>query len=155
MKIWRANRLDHKELTAITMQSKAYWGYSAEQIEIWSDQLTITETYLDTRSVYKLELEDKTVGYYSYFKEDKETIFLDNLFIQPEHIGKGLGKFLLNDFFERIKDFKTMRIKLESDPNAELFYKKFGFIKTGQQESTIKGRFLPIMELNINNISNV
>jgi len=40
-------------------------------------------------------------------------------------------------------------IELDSEPKAEKFYAKFGFKFIGQLESSIKNRFLPVMELRI------
>lgn len=48
MKLEKANSKDNEVLTAITKKSKAYWGYSDEQIKIWSELLTITPTYIET-----------------------------------------------------------------------------------------------------------
>lgn len=84
------------------------------------------------------------------FKSNETTIKLDNLFILPEFIGTGLGRILMNHFLEKVKDYEIEKITLDAEPNAEDFYKKFGFIRIGQLESSIKNRFLPIMELNLN-----
>ncbi|TDO71212.1 acetyltransferase (GNAT) family protein [Flavobacterium chryseum] len=141
---------NHEILTIITKKSKAYWGYSEEQIEVWSDSLTVTKKYIETKSVYKLSVDNQIVAYYSFFNEDEETVKLDNLFVLPEYIGKGIGQFLMNDFLNRLKNTNFKKVILHSEPNAEMFYSKFGFIKIGQLESSIKNRFLPIMELKIN-----
>lgn len=66
MKIQKATPNDAAILTNITKKSKAYWGYSNEQIENWSAQLTITKEYLKNNQVYKLEVNNLIVGYYSY-----------------------------------------------------------------------------------------
>lgn len=150
MKLEKANSNDDEVLTAITKKSKAYWGYSEEQIKIWSELLTITPTYIETKSVYKLVVDTKTVEYYSFFYEDEHTIKLDNLFILPDYIGKGLGRILLDDFLILVKRTNVNKIILDSEPNAEMFYAKLGFIKVGEIETSIKNRYLPIMELNIN-----
>lgn len=62
----RAKPDDHQVLTDITKKSKAYWGYSAEQMEEWSDLLTITEEYIKTNEVYHLSINDVTIAFYSY-----------------------------------------------------------------------------------------
>jgi GNAT superfamily N-acetyltransferase len=139
---------DHEILTEITKKSKAYWGYSNEQIEIWSEFLTVSKEYIETNPVYNLVIGDKIIGYYSFFHESENTIKLDNLFLLPEFIGKGLGKILMNDFLSRLKNIDVQKVILNSEPNAEAFYTKFGFVKVGQIETSIKERFLPIMELN-------
>ncbi|MBF4491015.1 GNAT family N-acetyltransferase [Flavobacterium sp. MR2016-29] len=150
MIIQKADSSDHEVLTAITKKSKAYWGYSDEQIEIWSEFLTVTKEYIETNSVYKLVLENHIIGYYSFVYQDKTTVKLDNLFILPTYIGKGFGKKLMNDFLRILKSQPINKIVLNAEPNAALFYTKFGFVKIGQIETSIKDRFLPIMQLQLN-----
>jgi len=77
----KANPDDHEILTVITQKSKAYWGYSEQQIKIWSDALTVTKTYLETTPVYKLSIDNQIVAYYSFVYEDEHTVKLDNLFV--------------------------------------------------------------------------
>lgn len=149
MKIESAHKNDHEILTAITKKSKSYWGYSEEQIEIWSELLTITESYIETNAVYKLVVNKTTIGYYSYFHENEKTIRLDNLFVLPECIGKGFGQILMDDFLGRLHSLEINKVMLHSEPNAESFYTKFGFVKVGAIETSIKDRFLPIMKLNL------
>jgi ribosomal protein S18 acetylase RimI-like enzyme len=147
MKIEKASINDNEILTVITKKSKAYWGYSEEQLIKWNDNLTITEAYIETNSVFKLMNNDKTIGYYSYLIKEGKNVILDNLFILPEHIGTGLGKYLMSDFLNRMVNEKFEKITLDSEPNAENFYLKFGFKKIGEFETSIKNRFMPIMEM--------
>jgi GNAT superfamily N-acetyltransferase len=149
MKIEKASVEDNEILTEITKKSKAYWGYSEEQILKWKDNLTISEAYIETNSVYKLVDEDKIVGYYSFIIKEEKIAILDNLFVLPEYIGKGFGKYLMNDFLYRMRNGKFKKITLDSEPNAEDFYLKFGFKKIGEFETSIKNRFMPIMEMSL------
>ncbi|KAF2332696.1 GNAT family N-acetyltransferase [Flavobacterium nitrogenifigens] len=149
MIIQKANITDNEILTAITKKSKAYWGYSAEQIQKWDKNLTISQDYIRDQNVFKLVDNDFIVGYYSYVFKNEKVIELDNLFILPEYIGKGFGKHLVLDFLNRIKEEKTERIILDSEPNAEEFYSKMGFVKIGEFETSIKNRFMPIMEMKL------
>lgn len=149
MNIEKANSDDHEILTEITKKSKAFWGYSEEQMKQWDDALTITQEYIQTNFVYKLTKENQVIGYYSYFNSEVAIIKLDNLFVLPEYIGKGIGNQLMQDFLNRIKENRAIKkIVLDADPNVEKFYQKFGFTTIGQLETSIKNRFLPIMELN-------
>ena len=149
MTIEKANTIDHEILTEITKKSKAYWGYSEEQLVIWSNNLTITQDYIKRNDVFKLVNNNIIVGYYSYFPEEEKSMKLDNLFVLPEYIGKGFGKYLMTDFLNRMKEIKIEKITLDSEPNAELFYSKMGFVKIGEFETSIKNRFMPIMEMNL------
>ncbi len=63
MTVTKSNIEDSEILTNITKKSKAYWGYSDEQIEKWSDLLTITKNYIENNNVYKLLFDNSTVGY--------------------------------------------------------------------------------------------
>jgi len=94
-------------------------------------------------------LDNQIIGYYSFFHESENSIKLDNLFVLPDFIGKGFGKLLMNDFLVRLQDLSVQKVVLNSEPNAESFYIKFGFVKIGQIETSIKDRHLPIMELKI------
>lgn len=147
MIIEKAISTDHGTLTEITKKSKAFWGYSEEQIQIWSEFLTVSSGYINSNPVYKLTVEDKIVAYYSFLNEDEKTVKLDNLFVLPEYIGKGLGLLLMEHFLSKIKKTNANKVTLHSEPNAELFYSKLGFVKTGQIKTSIKDRFMPIMEL--------
>jgi len=151
MTIEKATKIDTEILTSITKKSKAHWGYSDEQISAWSELLTISSEYVEKNYVFKLIENDKIIGYYSYYY-DSDSILLDNLFILPEFIGKGFGKILMNDFLSRVKDSGQKRILLDSEPNAAQFYSKFGFIKIDEIKTSIKDRFLPVMELHLSQI---
>lgn len=154
MEILEAVGTDHEILTIITKKSKAYWGFSEDILKGWEHLLTVTKDYIEKCRVYKLVQNEETIGYYSFFFIDKSTIKLDNMFILPEFIGKGLGKILMNDFLKNAKQSNIDKITLDAEPKAEDFYKKFGFKTKGQLESSIKDRYLPIMELRMDKNNN-
>lgn len=139
---------DVKTLTELTFLSKGHWGYTLEQLQEWSTELTITKHYLNTFEVYKLVEENKVLGYYSWAGKPPLAL-LDNLFVHPDYLGKGYGRLLMEDFLSRIKIGGFTLARLDADPNATDFYIKFGFVKVGELQSTIPGRFLPIMERKI------
>ena len=146
MEIVPAEIKDHEALTVLTKQSKAYWGYSSQQIEAWRDELKVSEEYIQNCTVFKLLINQELVAYYAYKNKDVKTILLDNIFVHPNHIGKGYGKLLMNDFIEKVKATKKDYIVLYSEPKAEAFYQQFGFKTFDQLASSIPGRFLPIMK---------
>ncbi|MDQ8010918.1 MAG: GNAT family N-acetyltransferase [Flavobacterium nitrogenifigens] len=149
MIVEKASIADNEILTSITKKSKAYWGYSVEQIQKWEKNLTISQDYIRDHSVFKLVYNDLIIGYYSYVFKNEKVIELDNLFVLPEHIGKGFGKYLVLDFLNRIKETGIEKITLDSEPHAENFYSKMGFVKVGEFETSIKNRFMPIMEMKL------
>jgi len=149
VKIEKATINDHEILTEITKKSKAFWGYSAAQMLLWSDDLTITKVYLELNEAFKLLNDGVAIGYYAYRMEENSRARLDNLFLLPEYIGKGFGKYLAGDFIARMRTQKIKKIILDADPNATEFYLKIGFEKIGEVETSIKNRLMPIMEMNL------
>ncbi len=148
LEILRSNPKLYLELTSITFQSKAFWGYPIKQMEEWKSVLTISEEYILENEVFHLKLDGKIPGYYSLVESDN-LILLDNLFVHPDYIGMGYGSILLKDAIRRVVLKGYDSIRLFSDPNAEKFYEYFGFRKIGNHPTSIKNRFLPIMELTV------
>lgn len=149
MKIEAARNIDAKELTDLTLHSKSYWGYSPDQINEWKNDLTISPEYLDQAEVFKLTDSNQLIGYYSFIELSHKKVKLDNIFLRTEFIGKGFGAILMRHFLQRVKDLGYLTIELESEPFAEEFYLKFGFRTIRRIESSIKERFIPVMELEI------
>ena len=83
--IKRALPSDHSVLTEITMEGKAFWGYSKQQLSNWENDLTITEKYLLENETYKLILNDEIIGYYSFLKLNENHLKLDYLFLRLSH----------------------------------------------------------------------
>lgn len=152
VKIVRALPSDHSALTKITMDGKSFWGYSKQQLSTWEKELTISSQYVSENETYQLVLDDEIIGFYAYLKLSDGHLKLDHLFLLQNFIGKGFGQLLLNDFLKKAQESNTLDIILEADPNAENFYKKFGFITYDHRETSIKGRFLPLMKLDFNKI---
>lgn len=146
MKIEKAIMTDAEEITELTMRSKDYWGYGERQMEKWRAELTITASYINENQVVKITEGDRLVGFYAYLPQDSKNIKLNFLFVEPDFIGKGYGSILMNDFLKRVENDNFERVVLDADPNAEKFYKRFGFEVIEKFASSIDGRFLPVME---------
>lgn len=144
-----ANISDAQTLTKFCIRSKNYWGYGEELMDLWREELTISEEYIQKNKVSKYIENEVITGFYAYSLESDTRVKLDFLFIDPEHIRKGIGSFLFNHFLNEIKDLGVTSVVLDADPNAEKFYANLGFKVIGQKPSSIKNRFLSIMEISI------
>ena len=138
---------DAEKLTQIALKSKAYWGYTKEQLESWADVLTITSDYLSKNSAFVYKVEGKIVGFYIIEMLNMTTISLEFLFVLPDCIGKGIGHELILHAIENARNKKGYVLNTIADPNAESFYIKYGFQTIFKKESSIPGRFLPEMEI--------
>ncbi|MEM9822004.1 MAG: FAD-dependent oxidoreductase [Bacteroidota bacterium] len=145
--IYKAQVRDHQTLSDITFQSKAHWGYTPQQMETWRDELRIDQKYIRQNIVYVLVYRQQMIGYYAFLAKKAAALHLDNLFVLPAFIGKGFGRQLMQHAFETAKKLRAKSIRLAADPHAVAFYEKLGFKTIDQQASSIPGRFLPIMSL--------
>ncbi|TFB22874.1 GNAT family N-acetyltransferase [Filobacillus milosensis] len=135
-------------LSDIAYKSKAYWGYSDEFLEACKEELTITEEdIIKSPMYYVIEKDNQIIGFDS-FKCDPNK--LENLFINPEFIGQGIGKQIWQDILHRAKDFGIIEFTIDSDPYAEGFYLKMGAVRIGSIPSTVfPDRDLPLMKVEV------
>lgn len=147
--ILSAKNSDANILTDIALKSKAFWGYSDEQIESWREDLTITPKMFEEWNIYKYIVDDEIAGFYILNRANIRTSILEFLFVTPKFIKKGIGSKLLNHAKAYCITGSSAIMNVLSDPNAAAFYEKNGFKVIGKRESSIKGRFLPEMEFEI------
>lgn len=139
---------DADRLTQIALSAKRHWDYPERWMESWTPQLTFTPEYFEENESWVAVEGEKSIAFYTL--EDKNGIaWLENLWVLPEYIGKGIGKDL---FFHAVtlargRGYKILQ--LEADPNAMGFYEKMGMKKIGERQSEVDGspRILPIMEI--------
>ncbi|MBS4191962.1 GNAT family N-acetyltransferase [Bacillus sp. FJAT-49705] len=147
MKIRKAVNHDSEVLSEIAYKSKAYWGYSKEFIEKCKDDLTVTVPYMKENHVYVLEKDNTILAFYSLSTNPNR---LDALFIDPYHIGKGIGKLLWEDIINKAKHLIMKEFIIDSDPNAEGYYLKMGAKRIGETPSTVfPNRSLPLMSVTV------
>jgi N-acetylglutamate synthase-like GNAT family acetyltransferase len=135
-------------LTEVAMRSKAHWGYDAEfMANVRADLEVIPEKFMPGFHVYVLENDAGIIGFYSLRLGDAEAVILEDLFIEPKHIGHGYGKQLWDHSLVVAQSLGYRKLTLISDPYAEGFYAYLGAIRIGETESNaLAGRMLPLME---------
>ena len=135
-------------LTQIAISAKSYWGYPKHWIEIWTPQLTFTPEYFEKNESWVAVDSGKQIGFYTLL-ENHGVAWLEDLWVLPEYIGKGIGKQLFLHALELARERGYKTLQLDADPNAVGFYEKMGMRKIGERESEIDGqpRSLPIMEI--------
>ena len=134
------------------MRSKAYWGYSAEFMEACREELSVSPEKMESsRFHYAVaERQGEIVGYYALERLSAVTFELEALFVEPAHIGSGVGRALVTHAkgYAAAADGRVLII--QGDPNAANFYQAAGGVLTGKRESaSIPGRFLPIFEIDL------
>lgn len=137
---------DAQELTQIALISKAYWGYTKEQIQSWTEDLTVSPKMIEEMMVFTFRSNQEIVGFYILNQPEGKNIELEFLFVHPDTIGQKIGKQLLAHAVQKAHMLHLESMTLLADPNAQAFYKSQGFITIDKKESSIPNRFLPIMK---------
>lgn len=137
-------------LSQIAFSAKAHWGYPKRWLEIWKPQLTFTSDYFQAGESWTAVLDEVPIAFYTLQEKDG-TAWLENLWVLPAHIGKGIGKQLFIHAMNRSRESGYKILQLEADPNAVGFYEKMGMRKIGERRSEVDGqpRNLPIMEVDL------
>ena len=139
-----------KSLTQVALAAKAHWGYPERWMELWRPQLTFTSEYFEKNESWVAELNGISVAFYTLLEKDGNA-WVEDLWVSPELIGKGIGKslFLHALNISRQRGFK--KLQLEADPNAVGFYEKMGMYKIGERRYELEGqlRILPKMEIKL------
>jgi len=149
IKLRQAKPREANTLTGLAFRAKAHWGYPKDWLNLWADDLTITQEYIQNNMVAVADADGEVAGFVSV-TEDGGDFFLDNLFVDPLHMGKGVGKKLLNHALDHCKQIGVTCLTLYSDPNAKGFYESTGAVYVGEHPSAnIPGRTLPVLVYNL------
>jgi len=142
--------VDAPALSELAKRSKAYWGYSQAFMSACEAELTYDRDDLAEHTFIVLQAGDRLTGFYALYRRSAEQAELEALFVEPEFIGTGCGKALI----EHAKSTATARgfreLIVQGDPNAQRFYEAAGGVLTGTLESgSIPGRFLPLFRISL------
>jgi GNAT superfamily N-acetyltransferase len=150
IEIFRAGERDAEALTRIAFAAKRYWGYPERWIERWRESLTITPEFVRRNEVYAAVVEGEPVGFYALTGEGRE-IELEHLWVLPERMGTGVGRALFYHAGSRADSLGAETLSIESDPNAEGFYRRMGARRVGEINYSIDGkrRTLPLLVVDV------
>ena len=137
----RAARPDEAPLlTEIACQSKAHWGYSAEQMANWRPAfLTVTDAYIAAHTVWVAAADNGAAVAFAAIEDKADGPTLEHFWVLPAHMGMGIGARLFQHVARRFCEFT-----FTSDPHADGFYLKLGARKIGEVDSASQGRKLSL-----------
>lgn len=134
-------------LSDLAIRSKGYWGYDRAFLDACRDELAVDAARLRREIVRVAETEAGVVGF-SSLTIDGDRAELVALFVDPDHVGTGIGGALLDDAIVIARSRGVHRLRIESDPHAADWYKRRGAVVVGRVPSlSIPDRTLPLLEL--------
>ena len=142
-----AQPFEANRLSALALESKAYWGYSDEFMAACRDELRVSSDKISSPSFYYAvaETRENIAGFYALERLSDTDYELDALFVMPECIGTGVGRVLMNHAKGEVIARGGQQLRIQGDPNAAQFYLAAGATHVGERESgSIPGRVLPL-----------
>ena len=145
---------DAPTLTAIAMQSKAYWPYSAVQIEVWRPALTISADMIADSHGFVVEYDGQIAGCYLLQPDsiNPKNWAQEHLWLLPSHIGRGIGRAMMEHAVSIAARGGASMLTIDAEPNAETFYLACGAKTVSTTAAPIEGmpdRVRPQMVLTI------
>ena len=135
-------------LTKIAFAAKRHWGYPERWIELWRDDLTVTPQYIDDNVVFVAEAAGTAIGFAALDMGDGDAE-VDHLWVMPEHMGKGVGRQLMQNALRYCRAKAVDSLCVVADPNAREFYSKLGAVYQGQIDSIPQSRKLPLLSFQL------
>jgi GNAT superfamily N-acetyltransferase len=125
VQILRANPNEAATLTEVAFASKRHWGYPERWIESWRDMLTVTPGFIATHETYAAVVDGRAVGFYALGRKG-DRLELLHMWVLPAATGCGVGRALFLHALERMQALGFQELEIESDSNAEGFYRRLG-----------------------------
>jgi GNAT superfamily N-acetyltransferase len=150
IQIRRALPADAEAVSQIAIAAKWHWQYPERWMELWIPQLTFPPAYFEEHENWVAELDDTPVAFYTW-QTRAENAWLENLWVTPECIGRGIGSRLFAHALDLSRQRGCHSMQTEAEPNAVGFYEKVGMRKIGEHQYDLDGqpRILPLMEMEL------
>lgn len=144
---------DAEILSELAWRSKNYWNYTPEQMNEFSDFLTITPKFLEQHPTYLIESGNfsEVLGFYALEQDACGRWWLRRQWVVPEHIGTGIGQLLFLHACELAETVGAERLCILPDSNAEAFYLHMGAERVGEETVCFGSSeiVMPVLEIKV------
>jgi N-acetylglutamate synthase-like GNAT family acetyltransferase len=149
LRLRAARRHEARLLNELALRSKGYWGYDHAFLDACRAELTLAPEDVKAQRVTVAERDGRVVGFYALAGASPEGT-LEDLFVEPDHIGSGVGRSLWEHAMVAARALGFERLTLEADPGVEPFYLAMGGRRCVSVPSgSIPDRRLPLLEFSI------
>jgi N-acetylglutamate synthase-like GNAT family acetyltransferase len=132
-RIVRARERSLGEINRLIARSKRYWNWPPAYLEAALLLHVLTTDYLRTNHCFEVLATDGALIGFCSVVADNSRVILDNLWVTPELIGRGVGRRTCEHLFRLAREHEWAELWVLPDPPAEGFYRKVGFVDTGER----------------------
>jgi GNAT superfamily N-acetyltransferase len=148
IRIREGRESDFERLRVIAVEAKAHWGYDRDLVEEWAHGGDFEPERLRRRLLYVAEEDGLPVGWAALIPRG-EVGWLEDLWVEPAWIGRGLGRALFELVATEAKQRGARRLEWEAEPNAQGFYEHMGGAYVRDSEETEWGRVLQVLAVEL------
>jgi GNAT superfamily N-acetyltransferase len=131
--------VNHARLREIARAAKGHWGYDAQLVADWASAIEFPpEEHLIVAEH----------GWAAVVPRG-EVAWLDDLWIEPAAMGRGLGRELFERAAVVAREAGCTRMEWEAEPNALGFYERMGAVYVRDSEPSEWGRVLAVMGVSL------
>jgi GNAT superfamily N-acetyltransferase len=141
-------RREGERLREIAIASKRHWGYDLERVRQWAALGDFSPEGLRKKEFFVAEVAGAAVGWAAIIPRG-DICWLDDLWICPEWMGRGLGTLLFQRAATRGRELGAFRIEWEAEPHAIGFYTKMGGHYLRDSEPGVWGRVSVVMGVDL------
>jgi len=148
MKPRKAKPRDVERLNEIAIAAKAHWGHDPSWVKQWVAAGDFARVAVSRDEAWVVEI-DGTIAGWSALQLRGEVAWLEDLWVDPAYMGRGVGTALFRDATTRATSAGAQRMEWEADLDAVGFYKRMGGRPVRDSDVTELGRILPIMAFDL------
>lgn len=134
-------------LAALAVRSKGHWGYPVSLLDRFARTHGLTAEVVAANDVRVVERAGRVRGFSTVLHRGAAAV-LDDLWLDPDEIGRGSGRVLFEDAVTRARTAGASTMEWEAEPGAVGFYERMGGVTTGWATSPL-GRPRPRMCLQL------
>ena len=144
-------------LTVLARRSNRFWDYPEEYHNKWDNELYMDPSHITRNMVCLAELAKEIIGYFSivYVRTDSQLgnrfvnrgFWLENLFVLPEYMGKGVGSALLHHANLLCREQGIKKLYVFVEPYARGFYDRMGGQFIRQSPTEFIDRVIPVYSI--------
>jgi GNAT superfamily N-acetyltransferase len=145
----RPPRPDEGErLRQIAFAAKSYWGYDLDRVREWAAIGDFSPDCLSQKDIYVADVAGRAVGWAAATAKG-EVCWLDDVWIEPEWMRKGIGRRLFEHAARRGRQLGAKSMEWEAERHALGFYEKMGGRYLRDSEPGAWGRVNAVMGIEL------
>lgn len=134
-------------LREIAVASKLHWGYAEEDVLRWVANGDFSPAGLRAKEFYVADADGAVIAFASLVAA--EVAVLEDLWVEPDWIGKGVGAMLFRAVAERAAVLGAHALEWDAEPHAVGFYERMGATHLRESGPSAWGRTVPVMGIDL------